>query len=343
MKNEFSFFEHRSHLTTQQSINQKHLPENNGRMAGLMHLSPMLIGNIISYLEGVEVNQFLSLSKDFCSLLQHIELQQFLLLKVLHNHFRRHFGEFNSLEIENPASTLYYRMNPQTWADEDEDVTSKMIKDTGFKIKRMKNHVLNVCMRHFPKASMGTEAGSAHLLPNYYPHTTAPPPTRPASLTETPFTVVTMKKNGLYNARLSCISYFEVQFISKSADMMVGNKHKNDKFCFGVTTHQELQKNHESANQFSFVYNHNGKIMHSRSTFANDCYYRFNGTDVVGCGIVYPPLAENFGQVFFTRNGEVVHSELFTKKEYLSNSWFPFAVSCYYSYHTAILLTILFF
>lgn len=152
-----------------------------------------------------------------------------------------------------------------------------------------------------------------------------------------PFTSMYMSKAGILTVKLTCIAYFEVQFISATSPTgnPIPSREKYDKFCFGVTTYHDIQKCHSSSDQFSFVYNHNGRIMHARNTFANDCYYRFNPCDVVGCGIVYPPLAANNGQMFFTRNGEVVHTEDFPNKEYLHYTWFPFAMNSRYSTHSS--------
>lgn len=151
-----------------------------------------------------------------------------------------------------------------------------------------------------------------------------------------PFTTNVKDKSGQPSFRLSCIAYFEVSFLrnphpnnylnNNNLDALNSNE-VVDEYYFGLaSSYQEIEKCLAGIDECSFVYRHNGRMMYSKKTFAFDCYYKFNPGDSVGCGICYPPLASSNGQVFFTRNGEVVHTEDLSSPDYLSMSWFPFAV-----------------
>jgi hypothetical protein len=153
-----------------------------------------------------------------------------------------------------------------------------------------------------------------------------------------PFSTSMKDSAGPRTVRLSCIAYFEVHFTRVSASNAYSNNSSEDGLSnsneiieecyFGLaSSYQEIEKSLSGKEEYSFVYSSSGRIMYNKRPFAYDNYYKFNPGDILGCGICYPPLVTNNGQIFFTRNGEVIHIEQFSSPDYLSISWFPFAVS----------------
>eukprot|EP00981_Chlorochromonas_danica_P008276 scaffold2084_cov170-Ochromonas_danica.AAC.2 len=124
--------------------------------------------------------------------------------------------------------------------------------------------------------------------------------------------------------RLTTIKYFELLCRIETNGSNSSKSPPNPqaiKFCFGLSTSR--LGNDLNGGQEYLLYKHSGRIIHNKNTLADGPYYRFHSGDVIGCGIVYAPIGGSNGQIFFTKNGEVVYlGELGPS----NINWFPFAM-----------------
>lgn len=139
-----------------------------------------------------------------------------------------------------------------------------------------------------------------------------------------PFSSLSRERSGESVMRLTTIKYFELLcHIEANASNSTKSPPNPQaiKFCFGISTSR--MGNDLNSGQEYYLYKQSGRIIHNKNTLADGPYYRFHSGDVVGCGIVYAPIGGSNGQIFFTKNGEVVYlGEL----GHSNINWFPFAV-----------------
>lgn len=114
-----------------------------------------------------------------------------------------------------------------------------------------------------------------------------------------PFSILLNTAAGGSSLRLSCIKYFEVRPYPSTSTCT------SSRCSFGISTY--VSEGGASSAGHCYVYQHSGHICYNRSTIAQAAYHAFRPGDTLGCGVIYPPMGGRCGQVFFTRNGEVVH------------------------------------
>lgn len=135
-----------------------------------------------------------------------------------------------------------------------------------------------------------------------------------------PFTRVLCTGNGKTIAYLSCIAYFEVNILVNQ-----GYRAMDDirRFSIGIACSLfPLRKKQLGCDQYSFGYHREGSLVHANRKFAQMPPY--GSGDTIGCGLVYPPLAnEPIAKIFFTKNGELVGLFDMGVESLLSLPWFP--------------------
>jgi hypothetical protein len=160
-----------------------------------------------------------------------------------------------------------------------------------------------------------------------------------ANLTLFPFTTITIvEKNSDIQgvaSRLTCIAYFEISFVQSTEDTSrrSNSKSDNSRCSVGLITNvDEIASNRDGFTPYSFVFHPVGQITQSGSIVFENPAFSYVSTDVVGCGIVYPPLSTHgSGYIFFSKNGSLVHMQAFPAPEFLKCCWYPMAVSVYYT------------
>lgn len=135
--------------------------------------------------------------------------------------------------------------------------------------------------------------------------------------------------------KLSCVAYFEVEFRNLRSN---GNDQEpHSAVDIGVEREEHislglacplfpLKRRRLGDDSNSFGYHHDGKLCHG-SRFLQKNGPSFNDGDIIGCGIIYPPLGKKNGRIFFTKNGSVVEIIDLGYKGLLNLPWFPAVVS----------------
>lgn len=229
------------------------------------------------------------------------------------------------LHYQHSAYSILRRIHPLLLARQ-EEVNIKCFH-LGKRKRRANLHCLSLLPFHFPwpvseYAQVNQQATSSSS------HSASVP--QKEVQTSSPFTLLTRDTDSCnVTARLSCIAYFEVNFTTTEKSHFAKEEQH---WSIGITNYAD---NISSTEQLVVAYNHSGKVFKAQHCLANNPYYKFNVNDTVGCGIIYPPLSSNNrGQIFFTRNGELIHTEDLSLAETFGTAWYPFAVSsCYTPYY----------
>ena len=176
-----------------------------------------------------------------------------------------------------------------------------------------------------------------------------------------PFAKVVRSKESDHILTLSCVAYFEAQIHQGSADTTTGLSHSSSKpkssaslgmsdaplmglddpsgsNCLlgnsNVQPYQlqlsiglacalfPLRKRRPGFDKNSFGYHGDGRIYHANRNSIQTAP-PFAAGDVVGCGIMYPPLGKHHGKLFFTKNGVLVAVLDIGVGGLLSLPWFP--------------------
>lgn len=155
--------------------------------------------------------------------------------------------------------------------------------------------------------------------------------------TNLPFPKVQFRSNEISSLQFSCIAYFEI--IAHSAVISVPDRENVACICIGLVLPGFAVGSVMpgwTADSFGY-HGDDGHIFHDSST--NSIHPRMNGivdsqfgeNDVVGCGLLYPPLGRyQKGGLIFTKNGRLVYERSFLQAGVLANPWFPCAgIDCY--------------
>ena len=137
-----------------------------------------------------------------------------------------------------------------------------------------------------------------------------------------PFTQ-TIKTHGVNVMYLSCVAYFEVHleptFGTENVSMSIGLANPN--FPFAETLGGDV-------NSFGY-FSRDGHLYHGDDTVSIHFGPPYVANDVIGCGLVYPPLAADQGEIFFTRNGEIIGVVELLDVGHLDVPWYPIvALNC---------------
>ena len=151
----------------------------------------------------------------------------------------------------------------------------------------------------------------------------------------TPFTKVVQINEIEQVVTLSCVGYFESQVHPK--DSTISNK---DNINDDNDSHQlyqlqlsiglacalfPLRGRRAGFDKNSFGYHGDGRIYHgSRNCVKVGPSYDIG--DTVGCGVLYPPLGKQHGQLFYTKNGVLVAVMDIGVGGLLCLPWFPVVV-----------------
>lgn len=131
-----------------------------------------------------------------------------------------------------------------------------------------------------------------------------------------PFTSILRNEDGTVSMRLSMMQYFEVSFSTLS--------HQQCPLGIGVAA-KAGDRSGDARDEY-YLFNGSGSIFHNAALLTHDSNHCFQPGDVVGCGMISPPVAPGAGQIFFTKNGELtILTELSGGSTGLS--WFPFSVN----------------
>ena len=131
-----------------------------------------------------------------------------------------------------------------------------------------------------------------------------------------PFTQ-TIKTHGVDVMYLSCVAYFEVHleptFGTENVNMSVGLANAN---------FPQTQTLGGDVNSFGYS-SRDGHLYHGDDTVGIHFGPPYSTNDVIGCGLVYPPLAADQGEIFFTRNGEIIGVVELLDVGQLDVPWYP--------------------
>ena len=131
-----------------------------------------------------------------------------------------------------------------------------------------------------------------------------------------PFTQ-TIRRKGVDAIYLSCVAYFEVKmeptFGTDNGSIFVGLANPN---------FQSSLKLGGDVNSFGY-HSRDGHLYHGDENVGIHFGPPFSIGDVVGCGLVYPPLAADQGEIFFTRNGEIIGVVELLDVGHLDIPWYP--------------------
>ena len=151
----------------------------------------------------------------------------------------------------------------------------------------------------------------------------------------TPFTKVVQINDFEQVVTLSCIGYFESQVQSKDSILITKNDINDDndshqlyqlQLSIGIACALfPLRGRRAGFDKYSFGYHGDGRIYHgSRNSIKVGPSYDIN--DIIGCGVLYPPLGKQHGQLFYTKNGVLVAVIDIGVGGLLSLPWFPIVV-----------------
>ena len=164
-----------------------------------------------------------------------------------------------------------------------------------------------------------------------------------------PFSKVVRSKELDHVLTLSCVAYFEAQIHQGSSDstglsnspskpMSSASLGMSDAPLMGENNNVQpyqlqlsiglacalfpLRKRRPGFDKNSFGYHGDGRIYHANRNSIQTAP-PFAAGDVVGCGIMYPPLGKHHGKLFFTKNGVLVAVLDIGVGGLLSLPWFP--------------------
>ena len=139
------------------------------------------------------------------------------------------------------------------------------------------------------------------------------PPLRSIS----PFTQ-TIRSDSVDVIYLSCVAYFEVKI-----EPTVGTE--NGSISIGLTNPNFPKAGRcvgGDVNSFGY-FSRDGCLYHGVDTVGIHFGPTFTAGDVIGCGLVYPPLAADQGEILFTRNGEIIGVVELLDVGLLDVPWYP--------------------
>ena len=152
----------------------------------------------------------------------------------------------------------------------------------------------------------------------------------------TPFTKVVQINENEQVVTLSCVGYFESQVHPKVATSAIEISVNEDNDSHQLYQLQlsvglasalfPLRGRRAGFDKNSFGYHGDGRIYHgSRNCIKIGPSYDIG--DIVGCGVMYPPLGKQHGQIFYTKNGVLAAVLDIGIAGVLSLPWFPVVVS----------------
>ena len=166
----------------------------------------------------------------------------------------------------------------------------------------------------------------------------------------TPFTKVVQVNDAEQVVTLSCIGYFESKVQSKDSILITKNDIDDDndshqlyqlQLSIGIACALfPLRGRRAGFDKYSFGYHGDGRIYHgSRNCIKVGPSYDIN--DIIGCGLLYPPLGKQHGQLFYTKNGVLIALLDIGVGGLLSLPWFPIVVSLVFSLTVMIVVIVI--
>lgn len=113
-----------------------------------------------------------------------------------------------------------------------------------------------------------------------------------------PFAVILCDDEGDQALRLGSTKYFEISYSQGQATSI-----NESKLSFGLSTYCQ----HSDDEEEFFLYKCSGRIVHKQTALVQGSHFRYHTGDVVGCGISYSLGSGAPGQIFFTKNGELMY------------------------------------
>ena len=152
----------------------------------------------------------------------------------------------------------------------------------------------------------------------------------------TPFTKIVQISETEQVVTLSCVGYFESHVQPKSAAFITDNSISDDNDSHQLYQLQlsiglacalfPLRGRRVGFDKNSFGYHGDGRIYHGgRNCIKVGPSYDIG--DTVGCGVLFPPLGKQNGQIFYTKNGFLAALLDIGAAGLLSLPWFPIVVS----------------
>ena len=152
----------------------------------------------------------------------------------------------------------------------------------------------------------------------------------------TPFTKIVQISGTEQVVTLSCVGYFESHVQPKSAAFITDNSISDDNDSHQLYQLQlsiglacalfPLRGRRVGLDKNSFGYHGDGRIFHGgRNCIKVGPSYDIG--DTVGCGVLFPPLGKQNGQIFYTKNGFLAALLDIGAAGLLSLPWFPIVVS----------------
>lgn len=132
-----------------------------------------------------------------------------------------------------------------------------------------------------------------------------------------PFTQ-TIRSDSVDVIYLSCVAYFEVKI-----EPTVGTE--NGSISIGLANPHFPKAGRcvgGDVNSFGY-FSRDGCLYHGDDTVGIHFGPTFTTGDVIGCGLVYPPLAADQGEILFTRNGEIIGVVELLDVGLLDVPWYP--------------------
>jgi hypothetical protein len=152
----------------------------------------------------------------------------------------------------------------------------------------------------------------------------------------TPFTKVVQINEAEQVVTLSCVAYFESQVQPKAVTSTMDTTINDDNDSHQLYQLQlsiglacalfPLRGRRAGFDKNSFGYHGDGRIYHG----GRNCVKvgpSYDIGDTIGCGVLYPPLGKQHGQIFFTKNGVLAAVLDIGTGGLLSLPWFPVVVS----------------
>jgi hypothetical protein len=149
------------------------------------------------------------------------------------------------------------------------------------------------------------------------------------STSSAPFTrYVKDKSDNCVHVLLSCIAYFEICY-KPSESSEYDSETSNDNFAIGIATSITPLRLEEvlSVGAWNDVaYHCDGRCFQSGQVIKGVEGPRYDVGDIIGCGLVYPPLGHGYGRIFFTKNGEIALTLDLEFNGFYTLPWFPVIV-----------------
>ena len=169
---------------------------------------------------------------------------------------------------------------------------------------------------------------------------------RSIARTMAPFTRLIQADEYRQIATLSCIAYYECVFHFSGAMTPTNTKEDptgGQQLSIGLACALfPLRKRRPGFDNNSFGYHSDGRFYHGSRNFLQ-MGPTFKIGDIIGCGIIYPPLGKHCGKIFFTKNGGLVTMLDIGVGGLLGLPWFPVVVSGFLGFLSSNLLVSSFF